>query len=111
MVVWDICCGSGCLGIAFKKALPDNTQVILSDISPEALAVCLLPMIERIQKPLAGGWVSPSPLPLPHLMGWGGVDHHQVFQYNLVLLFGVWFQQLAGGLWQLRKSCKARLNP
>eukprot|EP00667_Euglena_gracilis_P013178 EG_transcript_13577 len=39
VVVWDICCGSGCLGIAFKKALPDNTQVILSDISPEALAV------------------------------------------------------------------------
>lgn len=37
-IVWDLCSGSGCIGIAIKKALP-NVQVILSDVSEEALAV------------------------------------------------------------------------
>ena len=36
--IWDICTGSGCIGIAIKKKRPDCT-VILSDISKEALAV------------------------------------------------------------------------
>ncbi len=36
--LWDICTGSGCIGIALKKALPELT-VTLSDISPEALAI------------------------------------------------------------------------
>lgn len=35
-ILWDVCCGSGCIGIAIKKALPDLT-VFLSDISKEAL--------------------------------------------------------------------------
>jgi len=34
--LWDLCSGSGCIGIALKKALPD-LQVTLSDISPKAL--------------------------------------------------------------------------
>lgn len=34
-VLWDICTGSGCLGIAIKKKLPELT-VIMSDISPQA---------------------------------------------------------------------------
>lgn len=38
-VVWDICCGAGCLAIGLKKALPD-LQVTASDISPKALEVC-----------------------------------------------------------------------
>lgn len=37
-VLWDICCGSGCLGIALQKRFPD-LRVILSDLSPEALAI------------------------------------------------------------------------
>ncbi|MBS0619948.1 MAG: peptide chain release factor N(5)-glutamine methyltransferase [Verrucomicrobia bacterium] len=37
-VVWDLCTGSGCIGIALKKARPE-LNVTLSDISPEALAV------------------------------------------------------------------------
>jgi release factor glutamine methyltransferase len=36
--LWDICCGSGCIGIALKKAFPDLT-VFLSDCSPEAVAL------------------------------------------------------------------------
>jgi len=36
--LWDVCCGSGCIGIALKKALPD-LKVTLSDLSPKALAV------------------------------------------------------------------------
>ncbi len=36
--IWDVCTGSGCIGIAIKKACPD-LNVFLSDISPEALAV------------------------------------------------------------------------
>jgi release factor glutamine methyltransferase len=36
--LWDICCGSGCIGIAIKKALP-ALQVISSDISSEALEI------------------------------------------------------------------------
>ena len=36
--LWDVCTGSGCIGIALKKHLPD-LQVCLSDISPEALAL------------------------------------------------------------------------
>lgn len=36
--VWDVCTGSGCLGLALKSSRPD-CQVILSDISPKALAV------------------------------------------------------------------------
>lgn len=37
-MAWDLCTGSGCIGIAVKKAYPD-LQVILSDISREALQV------------------------------------------------------------------------
>ncbi len=37
-VLWDLCTGSGCIGIALKKANP-ALQVTLSDISPDALAV------------------------------------------------------------------------
>lgn len=37
-VAWDLCCGSGALGIALKKARPE-LDVTLSDISEEALAV------------------------------------------------------------------------
>lgn len=36
-VLWDICTGSGCLGIALKKKLPDLT-VVVSDLSVDALA-------------------------------------------------------------------------
>lgn len=36
-VVWDLCTGSGCIGIALKKAL--DVKVTLSDISEDALAV------------------------------------------------------------------------
>lgn len=37
-VLWDICCGSGCLGISLKKKFP-QLKVILSDISKEALQI------------------------------------------------------------------------
>ncbi len=37
-VVWDVCCGSGCIGIALKKRFP-SLKVYLSDISAEALRV------------------------------------------------------------------------
>ncbi len=37
-VLWDVCTGSGCLGIALKKALP-QLQVVLSDLSKDALAL------------------------------------------------------------------------
>lgn len=37
-VLWDICCGSGCIGIALKKRFPE-LQVVLSDISSAALAI------------------------------------------------------------------------
>lgn len=35
-VLWDLCTGSGCIGIALKKARPE-LSVALSDIAPEAL--------------------------------------------------------------------------
>lgn len=35
-VLWDVCTGSGCLGIAIKKRIPD-LHVVLSDISAPAL--------------------------------------------------------------------------
>lgn len=37
-VLWDLCCGSGCIGIALKKRFPELT-VVLSDLSPAAVAV------------------------------------------------------------------------
>ena len=37
-VLWDLCCGSGYIGIALKKAHP-QLQIVLSDISEAALAV------------------------------------------------------------------------
>ncbi len=37
-VLWDICCGSGCIGHALKKRFPE-LSVVLSDVSSEALAV------------------------------------------------------------------------
>lgn len=40
MVVWDICCGTGCLGLAIKKNFPDCT-VILSDISPQCVSLAM----------------------------------------------------------------------
>jgi release factor glutamine methyltransferase len=36
--LWDLCCGSGCLGIALKKKIP-SLEVTLSDLSFDALAV------------------------------------------------------------------------
>jgi release factor glutamine methyltransferase len=38
LVAWDVCCGSGCLGIALKKKMAE-IEVTLSDISDEALAL------------------------------------------------------------------------
>lgn len=35
-VLWDMCCGSGCIGLALKSRFP-QLSVILSDMSPEAL--------------------------------------------------------------------------
>jgi release factor glutamine methyltransferase len=37
-VLWDICCGSGCIGIALKKRFP-ALRVVLSDICEKALSV------------------------------------------------------------------------
>lgn len=37
-VLWDICCGSGCIGISLAKKFP-QLKVELADLSPEALAV------------------------------------------------------------------------
>lgn len=36
--VWDLCTGSGCLGIGLKKKFP-QMQVFLSDLSPKALKI------------------------------------------------------------------------
>lgn len=38
IAVLDLCCGSGCLGLAIKKHCP-NASVMLVDLSPDALAV------------------------------------------------------------------------
>lgn len=37
-VLWDVCCGSGCIGLALKKRFP-QLHVVLSDYSKEALEV------------------------------------------------------------------------
>lgn len=37
-ILWDLCCGSGCIGIALKKKFP-ALHVSLSDCSSEALAL------------------------------------------------------------------------
>lgn len=37
-VLWDVCCGSGCIGIAIKKKYPE-LEVVLSDLSAAALKV------------------------------------------------------------------------
>lgn len=37
-VLWDVCCGSGCIAISLKKRFPLLT-VVASDLSPQALAV------------------------------------------------------------------------
>jgi release factor glutamine methyltransferase len=37
-VLWDLCCGSGCIAIALKKNLPD-LEVCASDCSAEAIAL------------------------------------------------------------------------
>ena len=39
-VLWDICSGSGCIGIALKKKFP-ALNVICSDISPEAIELAM----------------------------------------------------------------------
>lgn len=36
--LWDVCCGSGCIGISLQKKFP-QLGVVLSDISPKALAI------------------------------------------------------------------------
>ncbi len=36
--LWDVCCGSGCIGISIKKALP-HIHVVMSDLSAKALEV------------------------------------------------------------------------
>lgn len=37
-ILWDICCGSGCMGIALKKQFP-QLQVVCSDLSKDALEI------------------------------------------------------------------------
>ena len=37
-ILWDVCCGSGCMGISLKKRFPE-LSVVLSDISEDALSV------------------------------------------------------------------------
>lgn len=37
-ILLDLCCGSGCVGIALKKRFPD-LKVVLSDLCPKALAI------------------------------------------------------------------------
>ncbi len=37
-IAWDLCTGSGCIGIAVKKSLPD-LEMVLSDVSEAALGV------------------------------------------------------------------------
>ena len=37
-VVWDLCAGSGCIGIAPKKKIPELT-VVMSDVSKDALSL------------------------------------------------------------------------
>lgn len=37
-VLLDLCCGSGCIGIALKRRLPE-IHAVLSDLSPHALAI------------------------------------------------------------------------
>ena len=37
-IFWDLCTGSGCIGIAVKKAIPE-LEVALLDLSPDALAL------------------------------------------------------------------------
>lgn len=39
-VLWDLCCGSGCIGIALKKALP-ALSVYLSDFSEHAIDLAM----------------------------------------------------------------------
>ena len=36
--ILDLCCGSGCIGVALANSLP-NARVYLADVSPEALSV------------------------------------------------------------------------
>ncbi len=38
MFLWDVCCGSGCIGVSLKKKFP-KLQVSLSDISEPALSM------------------------------------------------------------------------
>lgn len=45
-VLWDICCGSGCIGIALKKKFPE-LRVCLSDISEAALSVARLNAVKN----------------------------------------------------------------
>jgi release factor glutamine methyltransferase len=40
-ILWDLCCGSGCIGIALKKKFP-QLKVISSDLSLDALSVARL---------------------------------------------------------------------
>lgn len=37
-VLWDVCCGSGCIGLSIKKRFP-RLSVVLSDLKAEALEV------------------------------------------------------------------------
>jgi release factor glutamine methyltransferase len=37
-VLWDLCCGSGCIGLALKKRFPE-LHIVLSDLSPAAKEV------------------------------------------------------------------------
>ena len=59
----DLCCGSGCIGIACAHAFPD-ARVDLADISPEALAVAqrniaryaLEDRVRAVRSDVFGGW-------------------------------------------------------
>ena len=38
--LWDVCCGSGCMGLTLKNRFP-NLNVILSDLSEKALKIAM----------------------------------------------------------------------
>lgn len=45
-VLWDVCAGSGCIGISLKKKFPE-LEVVLSDISEDALVIAKQNAIEN----------------------------------------------------------------
>lgn len=119
--LWDVCCGSGCIGVSLKKKFP-LLEVTLSDISPQALELAKKNAKENqvevhflqgdLLKPFEGKKVDYLVCNPPYIAEYefAGLDHEvRDFEPRLALISGPTGLEMYQRLSEQMKACLAPL--